>query len=315
VVAGAASEILAYLFPADAETFRNKASEAGKAFLLAGVQYPSDVAAGLALGRQVAALVIERANTDGSNAKWDGVIPAGPCKWTGTAPAVPMAGTWKTWALSSGSEFRPGPPIDCTSPEKAAEMDELRKFERTPKTNTIAFFNEYGSGATRGYWFWNEQLGKKTLEYKLDGNSPRTARAYAALSVTRYDVSVACWDAKYAYWAIRPFQLDPTFQTLFKTPNHPSYPAAHACVSGASADIMSYLFPQGAAAFQATALDGESRIWAGIHFRSDVDAGFALVSRSPEGDQTPPERRLAVIVSCVGHTSNRGPNPHFCRIS
>jgi hypothetical protein len=111
----------------------------------------------------------------------------------------------------------------------------------------------------------------------LDSNSPRSVRAYALLYITRYDVSVACFDAKYAYWAIRPFQLDPTFQTLFPTPNHPSYPAAHACVSTASADIMSYLFPEHSADFQAIAQDaGESRIWAGIHYRSDIDSGDAL---------------------------------------
>jgi membrane-associated phospholipid phosphatase len=278
VVAGAASGILTYLFPTDAATFESYANEAGKAFLMAGVQYPSDVEAGLDLGRQVAALVIERAKTDGSNAPWDGVTQTGPCKWTGTGPIGPTVGTWKTWVLSSGSEFRSEPPIDCTSPDKAAEMAELRTYGRTPsRQTTVAFFNEYGSGATRGYWYWNEIVGKKIFEYRLDGNSPRSARAYALLYITRYDVGVACFDTKYAYWAIRPFQLDPTFQTLFRTPNHPSYPAAHACVSGATADIMSYLFPQDTASFQAIADDAaNSRIWAGIHFRSDVVAGFTL---------------------------------------
>ena len=277
VVAGAASEVLAYLFPTDAEVFRGNAEQAGRAFLLAGVQYPSDVAAGIELGRQVAARVIEYAQTDGSDAQWDGVIPSGPCNWTGSNPIAPVSGTWKTWVLSSGSEFRPGPPIDCTTPEKAAEMDELRNIERTRKRSTIAHFNEYGSGATRGYWYWNDQLAKKLFEYKLDSNSPRAVRDYALLYITRYDVSVACFDAKYAYWAIRPFQLDPTFQTLFPTPNHPSYPAAHACVSTASAEIMSYLFPDHTAEFQAIAQDaGESRIWAGIHYRSDIDSGNAL---------------------------------------
>ena len=40
---------------------------------------------------------------------------------------------------------------------------------------------------------------------------------------------------------------------------------------------MSYLFPEHAADFQAIAQDaGESRIWAGIHYRSDIDSGNAL---------------------------------------
>jgi hypothetical protein len=278
VAAGAASEVLAFLFPENAEAYRDKAEEAGKAFLLAGVQYPSDVTTGLELGRQVAALVIERAKADNSNAQWDGSMPSGQCNWTGSNPVAPAAGQWKTWVLTSGSEFRPGPPIDCTSTEMEEEMAELRTYPRTPSRNTtVAFFNEYGTGATRGYWYWNEELGNKIFEYNLVDNSPRAARAYALLYIARYDANIACFEAKYAYWAIRPFQLDPDFQPLFPTPNHPTYPAAHACVSGATADVMSYLFPQDTESFQADAEDaGESRLWAGIHFRNDVEAGFTL---------------------------------------
>jgi hypothetical protein len=65
VVAGAASEVLAYLFPDSAAAFREKTEQAGRAFVLAGIQYPSGVDAGLELGRQVAALDIERAKQDG----------------------------------------------------------------------------------------------------------------------------------------------------------------------------------------------------------------------------------------------------------
>jgi hypothetical protein len=278
VVAGAASEVLAFLFPEDADAYRDMAEEAGRSFLLAGVQYPSDVTVGLELGRQVAALVIEYAKADNSNAQWDGSMPTGQCNWTGTNPVAPATGQSKTWVLTSGAEFRPGPPIDCTSPEMEAEMAELRTYPRGPsRMTTVAYFNEYGTGATRGYWFSNEELGNKIFEYNLVDNSPRAARAYALLYITRYDSNVACFDAKYAYWALRPFQLDPDFQPLFPTPHHPTYPAAHACVSGATADIMSYLFPQDSEAFQAEAQDaGESRLWAGIHFRNDIEAGYTL---------------------------------------
>ena len=57
------------------------------------------------------------------------------------------------------------------------------------------------------------------------------ARAFALPFVTLYDIGIACWEAKYTYWAIRPFQLDPGVKPVFATPNHPSYPAAHACAS------------------------------------------------------------------------------------
>ena len=47
--AGAASAVLAYLFPNDAQSFMDQADMAGRSRLLAAVEYPSDVAAGLDL--------------------------------------------------------------------------------------------------------------------------------------------------------------------------------------------------------------------------------------------------------------------------
>jgi hypothetical protein len=156
-------------------------------------------------------------------------------------------------------------------------LAELKNIQRTPKMTADAFFWEYASGGTRNYWFWNEQTTKKILEYRLDGDPPQAARAYALESIAVYDTGVACWDAKYTYWAIRPFQLDPNLKPLFTTPNHPSYPAAHACYSNGAATTLSYLFPGDAQTFNALAdVAGQSRLWAGIHFRSDVTAGLAL---------------------------------------
>ena len=66
VTAGAASATLAYLFPDEAKRFTDQAEEAARWRLLTGVEYKSDVRAGLELGRAVAAQVIERARADGS---------------------------------------------------------------------------------------------------------------------------------------------------------------------------------------------------------------------------------------------------------
>src|SRR5205814_428922 len=93
--AGAASAVLAYLFPKDAQFFKDKAEVAGQSRLLAGVEYPSDVAAGLELGQAVAARVIERASSDGADEKWTGTIPTGPGLWSGDPP-LPGRGSWKT---------------------------------------------------------------------------------------------------------------------------------------------------------------------------------------------------------------------------
>jgi hypothetical protein len=54
-------------------------------------------------------------------------------------------------------------------------------------------------------------------------------------------------------------------------------PAAHSCHSTAMAAVLADLFPVDAEEMMATAKEaGESRIWGGIHFRSDLVAGEAL---------------------------------------
>jgi len=272
VVAGAASEVLAYLFPAQAETYRAKAQEAAQSRLIAGVQYRSDITAGLDLGRTVAAKVIEWARADGSDRPWTGTVPTGPCRWrseTGAAPAMPLAGTWRTWVIRSGDQFRPGSPPDCNSDQGKAEAAYVRDFPPTFNSNEAAF---YWQGPRS---IWNRTISNQIAEYRLDNNPPRAARAYALTNVAWYDTVVACWDAKYTYWQIRPYQQSTT--PVFPTPNHPSYPAAHACGSSASATVLAYLFPRDAPDLNARAAEaGESRIWAGIHYRSDTDAGLAL---------------------------------------
>lgn len=277
VTAGAAAAVLAWLFPDDAAAFEAQAEEAARSRLLAGVEYPSDVAAGLELGRQVAALVIERGMADGSDAPWTGSVPTEAGHWTGENPALPAAATWQTWVLASPDQFRPAPPPAYDSEQLAAEMDELRAFERTPVTNAKAAFWEFAAGGRYLHWYWNDVADRLVLEAGLNDNAPRAARAYALTNIAGYDAMVACWDAKYEYWAIRPSQFDPTFQTVFTTPGHPSYPSAHSCMSSAMAGTLAHLFPTAAPMVTALANEaGESRIWAGIHFRSDVDAGLAL---------------------------------------
>ena len=277
VAAGAASTVLAYLFPDEAAVFATAAEEAGRSRLLAGVDYPSDVAAGLDLGRRVGALVVERAKTDGSDQPWTGTVPQGRATGPGQNPVLPQAANWKPWVLASGDELRPPPPPAWDGPQLAAELEELKTFARTPKSNAGAFFWEYAAGGLRNYWFWNQQTDRLLHEARLDDNAPRTARVYTLESVARYDAVIACWDAKYTYWLIRPSQLDPALTTLFPNPNHPSYPSAHGCLSTASATVLAELFPRDRAALEALADEiGESRIWAGIHFRSDVTAGKEL---------------------------------------
>jgi hypothetical protein len=269
VVAGAASTVLAYLFPDKADYFRKRAEEQAHVLLQTGLYYPSDVTAGLQLGRAIGALVVDWGKKDGSDKNGSVDIPAGSCRWTGINPIAPFAGSRKTWVLASGSQLRPEPPPDCQSAQGQAELAEVRNFPRTFETNAIAYY--WQSGRSN----WNNVIDLKIFEYRLDVNPPRAARVYALASIAAYDATVACWDAKYTYWAIRPFMLGAT--PLFTTPNHPSYPAAHGSHSGAISAVLAYLFPQDADALNALGKEAaDSRLWAGIHFRSDIDAGLAL---------------------------------------
>ena len=271
--AGAAAAVLSYLFPGNAQAFSSMAQQAGKAFINAGVQYPSDVTAGLALGQAVAARVIQRAQTDGSDAPWTGSIPGGPGKWTGVNPVLPQMANWQTWVLSAGSQLRPGPPPDYNSPQMAAQVAQVKNFSRTTASNTAV----YHWASAFVYKLWGDILDQKVFEYGLAANPPRAARAYALSSVAQYDALIACWDSKYTYWEMRPSQLDPTITTVVPNPNFPGYVAAHATLSEASATILDYLFPQDASYFNAQAQEAaSSRVWGGIHLPIDIEVGMQL---------------------------------------
>jgi PAP2 superfamily len=279
VAAGAGSAILAHLFPKEAQRFAEAAEEASRSRMLAGVVYPSDARAGLELGRAVAARVIEYLKLDG--AKWAGVVPVGPGLWQGKEPVGIDEVRWKPFVLASASQFRPGPPPAPDSPERAAEVAEVKNFKRTPVTNAKASYWQYGQYGGAGLLFrLSEEIGRELAEAGLDGNAPRAARAYALVHVAHYEAYIASQDAKFYYWTARPNQFDPGITTVVPNPNHPTYPSNAAAVGMAPALVLGPLCPRQAVRYLGWAQEfGESRIWAGIHFRSDVEAGWELGRR------------------------------------
>jgi membrane-associated phospholipid phosphatase len=272
--AGAASAVLAYLFPEEKEFFTAKAEEAAQSRLHAGVHYPSDVAAGLVLGKSVGAKVIEWAKADGSDAKWTGKIPVGPDKWIGENPVAPLSGNWKTWVIASPGDYLPPPPPAHDSEQTKAELQEIKAVTRTfPIASRAMIWHTFD----RAYPYWDRYISTSLFEQRQDSNLPKAALMYAAMAVAQHDAIVACFNAKYTYWRIRPPQLDKAITPLFPSPNHPSYPAAHACASTAAATVLAAYFPDGAEMLRAAAEEaGDSRIWAGVHYASDRDAGEIL---------------------------------------
>jgi membrane-associated phospholipid phosphatase len=279
VAAGAGSAVLAHLFPEEAERFTAVAEEASRSRVMAGVVYPSDARAGLELGRTVGARVIEYMKLDGT--KWAGTVPVGPGLWQGTNPIGIDEVGWRLFVLSSVSQFRPGPPPAPDSAERAAEIAEVKNFKRTPVTNGKASYWQYGQygGAGLSYRL-SDEIGRQLAEAGFDRNAPRAARAYALVHVAHYEAYIASQDAKFHYWTARPNQFDTTITTVVPNPNFPSYVSNAATLGMASTLMLGHLFPREAARYQGWAQEfGESRIWAGIHFRSDVEAGWELGRR------------------------------------
>lgn len=272
--AQAAAAVLAYFLPAEAQAFQTRAEQAGWSRVLAGLQYPSDYDAGLALGRKVAEQVIAKARADGSDAVWMGTVPTGPCKWTGTNPGNVTAANWKPLLLRSPDLFRPAAPPPCDSPQVLAETAAVRNFARTFTTNYKAYFWQSPEGIN----LWPlRYISQWAFEDHLEQNPPRVARAYALLAATWFDVFIASQDAKFAYWYLRPHQLDPGIVPLFPVPNFPSYPSNHSSFSTARAEVLAYLFPTRAEFIRALGKEaGDSRIWAGIHYQMDNEVGVQL---------------------------------------
>lgn len=265
VAAGAAATIIAHFFPAMADSVNRMAQQVMTSRIAAGVAFPSDTRAGFELGKKIAEKEIEATKNFTTTKQWDGKIPEGPAHWKGKNPMLPMAGYNKTVVLESGSQFRPSPP-----PDFASEMEELKNFKQTFRSQANAF--HYASQNPG-----NDMLTKLIFENNLQFNPPRAARVYAAVAVANYDAFTACWDAKYAYWGIRPDQYDPTYKPLMMSPPFPGYPSGHAVLGSAGAELLAYFFPLEKDQCMKMAKDGaESRFHAGIHFRSDNEVGLVL---------------------------------------
>ena len=275
--AAAAAAVLSYFLPAEAAYFQALAQEDGLSRIRAGLQYPSDYTAGMELGKQVAARVIAIAQADGSDATWTGTVPTGDCMWRGSNPANVTAANWKPILLAAPNEFRPTAPPACDSDLMKAQVAQVRDFPRGPTafaTNYKAFYWQSPEGLqTWPYVYANKWMS----EDRLDQNPPRVARAYALIALAFFDAFIGSQDGKFTYWYIRPPQLDTTIVPLFPVPNFPSYPSNHATFSSARAEILAYLFPQHADLVRALGKEaGDSRIWAGIHYQIDLDAGNQL---------------------------------------
>lgn len=270
--AAAAYTVLAYLFPDQGRALYAAATQAAQSRVAAGVAFPSDVAAGLDLGKRVGEAFVTYAKADGSSQPFTGSFPPAPGVWSSPNPVAPLAGSWHPWVLAAAGEFRPAAPPAFGSDDANAQYAAVKNLQKTNATNHSAWFWQPGF-----FQPWLQTVDREVFENHLDANPPRAARAYVLETIAQHDATLACWDTKYTYFELRPSQADPTIVPLFANPQHPGYPSGHACASGGSAAVMSYLFPADAQSFSAMANDaGTSTFDAGIHTQLDVSTGLAL---------------------------------------
>jgi membrane-associated phospholipid phosphatase len=279
-VAGASATVLTYLFPGSAQSFESLVTAQANAG--PGQPHPW-FTRGAAIGREVGAGIVARARSDHFGLPLNPAPPVGAQYWTSNAPTALVAGGdmpgVTPWFLTSASQFRPAPPPAFGSPDFLSALAEIRTISdtRSAAQTQIAAYWALNAGTVTAAGFW---LRVATEDINARGLSEREAtHVYALTSATMFDAGIGCWDAKLFYWLVRPWKADLliTTTTAVGKPNHPSYPSGHSCVSASGAEVLSTFFPEDRDRLSAMVTEaGLSRMYGGIHFRFDIDAGQAL---------------------------------------
>lgn len=280
-VARASAVVLASFYPDQAAYFDTQVAEQE-----AEEHWPGEArknfAAGEAIGRAVGAAVVASAATDGfTNSVAGVVVPVCPGCWVSAperAPVFPLLREMRPFFLTSASQFRPDPPPAFGSPEFLAALAEVRQISdtRTPEQTAIARFWASPGRFTNVAQAYNNQIATEEIQ-KLHLTERRAAHVLAVMNRAAMDAFIACHDAKYVYWLLRPTQADQGIVLAIGLPNHPSYPSNHACITGTSMAVLASFFPGDADDLNRLANEaGVSRVYGGIHYPFDIDAGLEL---------------------------------------
>jgi hypothetical protein len=293
VVMGASVELLKLLFPGDQDYINQKAEEHKKARMIAGANVRSDLEAGEALGKLVAAKFIARARGDragaavGNATVWAqqeaDAVSRGETPWISQeAPKrpgmLPLFGKVRTWlfdSLTMVTAVRPVAPPSTSSPQFKAELDEVYNYSKnlTREQLRIAHYWADGISTYTPPGHWNYIAANEFAQ--LNFSEARWARNMALLNMSLMDAAVACWDAKYTYYNPRPSQMDNRIKTVTGLPNFPSYISGHSTFSGAASTVLGYIVPTKAQNFTDMAKEASvSRMYGAIHYRSDCEKGL-----------------------------------------
>jgi membrane-associated phospholipid phosphatase len=256
---------------------------------------------GVAIGRTAGNAMIEWAKNDGFSMPWNESMRNAPGVgiWEGAAAVAPAARPAPTGyqfptmtpyflrarkGRTAQSQFRPPSPPAYLSTRFNTDLAEVRAIAlgRTQTQTDIANFWNISAGTVTTLGYWDEQAALYIVERGLDEED--ASHLFALMNAAVMDATIGCWDAKFFYLLLRPTMADPTIKLAtgipgfpYTLPNHPSYPSGHSCVSAAAVTVLSRSFPAHTAKLSADVIEaGLSRIYGGIHYRFDIDAGQTL---------------------------------------
>ncbi|HMP17339.1 MAG TPA: phosphatase PAP2 family protein, partial [Gemmatales bacterium] len=241
-----------------------------------------------------------------------GGVPGGYQLTPGVDYALtPQWGSQTTWALTSGRQFLSPPQPALDSQEYADDFNEVKAYGgvvsevRTPDQVQLSHFwaDVPGtSGTPPGHM--NEIAQRVSLMKGL--TLAENARLFGLLNIGLADAAINCWEAKYVYNLWRPVsairdpraneinpltESDPDWTPLWASPGFPAYTSGHSTYSGTAAAILTSLFgPNFAFSLGSDDMPGvirhfdsflhaaqeaaNSRLYGGIHFRFDNQAGL-----------------------------------------
>ena len=206
------------------------------------------------------------------------------CSDSPSAPRLPdesAAGQWRTFVLANGAELRPAAPPADGSAQTARELDEIVRLQGQRTSASDSMVQAWSALPTT---IWH----RRTLDFLAFywpllpdvryATPVRSARVLSLVNVAMHDAMVTAWNAKYTFNRRAPAAVDARVHPLVDARGAPSYPSEHAAAAAAAAAVLSYLFPfEDTLALHRLEHDaGESRILAGVAYRSDVDVGYAL---------------------------------------
>jgi len=194
--------------------------------------------------------------------------------WKGEAPYdgmnLPSMQPWMIKVENFG--------VAAPSEDKMFWQDQLQKVEKahdqmTERQKERVLFWAGKTGVGSGDWC--SIVNKYMEEHQVPLEKRLEVREKLACAM--FDATVAVYTAKYQNWIKRPVMLDPQLKTVVPTPNHPSFPSAHSTIGAAVAVVLDYYLPENKQQWDQLAEEaGLSRIWGGIHFPIDHEAGKKL---------------------------------------